>query len=284
MTKTPNKPKTTPLKFEDQPETAVLKAEAAPSAYPLMESEKTMADVLKLIDENLGAQRFSPLHLPRIKVGAGGAQELRVDSPEGARPTRELTGVITAFRQARVYWKKAYGSGGGKKPPDCSSTDGFIGIGDPGGECARCPYAEFGSAVNPDGSEGVGQACKEIRQLLILLEGQLLPHMLNLPPTSIKNFMQYSLNLISAGAPYWTVVTKLTLEPATSTGGIDFGRVKFTLERRLGRDQAARLEPYHERMRNLLTPMVIDAGAYQIEAGAEESPEEREQPESETPF
>jgi hypothetical protein len=235
-----------------------------PEEYPLIRSGEAMAEVLHLIDENLGPQKFSVLNLPRIKVPAGGGTEFRVEGPAGAELARQLPVVIPAFRLARIFWKKAFGTGGGKKPPDCTSTDGFTGIGDPGGECSKCPNAVFGTSINPDGSRGTGQACKEIRQLLVLLPGQLLPHILSVPPTSIRNFLQYSMNLVSAGVTYWGVVTKLSLEPATSTAGIDFARISFSLERRLEKEQIAMLEPYHQRMRGFLQPMIVDATAYEI--------------------
>src|SRR6516165_9256463 len=120
--------------------------QAAPSGYALIESTETMREVLQLIDENLGSQRFSVLNLPRIKVPAGGAREFRVGGAGGDEPLRQISAVITAFRQARVYWKKAYGFGAGKNPPACTSTDVFIGVGDPGGDCATSPYAKYGTA------------------------------------------------------------------------------------------------------------------------------------------
>lgn len=240
------------------------------SDYPLIESPEAMRSVLTLIDENLGAQKFSVLNLSRIKVPAGGGTEFRVEGAAGPQSERQLQVVITAFRQARIYWKKAFGTGGGKKPPDCTSTDGFLGVGDPGGECSRCPFAAFGTSKNPDGSPGTGQACKEIRQLLVLLPGQFLPHVLAVPPTSVRNFMQYSMNLISSGVPYWGVVTRLQLEPATSATGIDFARITFTLERRLKPEQAATLGPYHQRMRSFLTPMKVDENTYEPSDSATE--------------
>jgi hypothetical protein len=248
--------------------------------YPLIESDEAMAKVLRLIDENLGPQKFSVLNLSRIKVPAGGGAEFRVESASGAELMRQISAVIPAFRQVRLFYQKPYGTGTGKKPPDCTSNDGFTGVGNPGGDCLRCPNAAFGTSINPDGSRGTGQACKEIRQLLVLLPGQLLPHILNVPPTSIRNFMQYSMNLISAGVMYWGVVTKLSLEPATSTSGIDFARISFSLERRLEKEQVAMLEPYHQRMRGFLQPMIVDATAYEI--NGEKS--EQESADSEVPF
>lgn len=232
--------------------------------YPLIESQQTMRRALALIDENLGNQKFSILNLSRIRVPSGGALEFRVETASGIENHRTLTVVITAYRMARAYWRKPYGTGKGKQPPDCSSKDGFIGEGDPGGDCAECPLAAFGTAQLPDGSQGAGQACKELRQLLVLLPGQMLPHLLNIPPTSLQNFTKYSMNLVSAGTAYWGCTTKMTLEPAISTGGVDYARINFTLLKPLADQQTANLEPYHQRMRAFLTPMTVDTTAYEI--------------------
>lgn len=253
--------------------------------YPLLESAQAMNKTLRLIDENLGSQKFSILNLSRIKVPSGGGLEFRVETASGIENARTVVGVITAYRQARAYWQKAFGSGKGKQPPDCSSKDGFTGEGRPGGDCTKCPLAVFGTARLPDGSQGAGQACKELRQLLILLPGQMLPHILNIPPTSLGAFTKYSVNLISAGSAYWEVTTKLTLEPAVSTGGVDYARINFALYSQLPESQSTLLEPYHERMRGFLTPQVVDATAYEIlEPGDTREPErEPELPEGPNP-
>lgn len=237
---------------------------ASSGEFPLISSDQAMKKVTDIIDANLAGQKMSVLNFPQIKAPSGGNIVFNIDSASGREPAREISGVIVAFRQARVYWKKAYGSGGGKKPPDCSSTDGFQGVGDPGGECSACRYAQFGTAVNPDGSQGAGQACKDIRQLLVLLPGQLLPNLFNLPPTSIKAFMQYVWNLTSEGSEFWSVVTRMVPEGTTSAGGVDYARIRFLKQRSLAPEQAARLAPYHDRMRTFLKPMTVDANAYEI--------------------
>lgn len=235
--------------------------------YPILEKPQAMSKILRLIDENLSGQQISPLNLSRIKVPSGDDTDFKIETASGVERQRAILGVITAFRPARAYWKKAFGTGRAG-PPDCSSTDGFTGVGDPGGSCPECPLAAFGTARMPDGSQGPGQACKEVRQLLVLLPGQMLPHMLSLPPTSLQNFSKYSLNLISAGASYWTVTTRMTLERATSQGGIHYPRVQFTLSSSLEEPQAKLLAPYHDRMRLLLAPMAVDASAYEVIEGA----------------
>jgi len=232
--------------------------------YPLLSDPQAMQKTLRLIEENLGGQKFSPLNLSRIKVPSGDDDRFKVETASGTERQAVIVGVITAFRQARAYWAKAYGTGRGQQPPDCTSHDGFTGIGNPGGDCTTCPLAAFGTARQPDGAQGAGQACKELRQLLILLPGQKLPHMFGIPPTSLQNFTKYTLSLTSAGESYWTVTTRMTLEPAYNAGGVRYARVKFALHGSLQENEAAALAPYHDRMRMLLAPMAVDATAYEV--------------------
>jgi hypothetical protein len=243
----------------------------APGEFPLVESDRAMQEIVALIDDNLAAQKMSVLQFPHIKAPSGGGMALTIDTASGKESEREVRGIIVAFRQARVFWKRAYGTGGGKKPPDCSSNDGFLGVGDPGGACDQCPFAQFGTAVNPDGSHGAGQACKDIRQMLVLLPGQLLPHLFAVPPTSIKAFSQYIWNLTSEGSRYWGVITRIVPEASTSTGGIDYARLRFLKERPLDPAQATRVNAYHDRMQAFLKPMTVDASAYEV-VGEEPAP------------
>lgn len=239
----------------------------AESDYPLLDQPQAMQSVLRLINENLGEQQFNVLNLPKVKLSRDGV--FQIETAGGVETERSITGVITAFRQARIYWGRPYTGQNLKQPPSCTSMDGFIGVGDPGGDCTKCPYAQFKTARNPDGSQGAGQACKELRQLLILLPGQMMPHRLDVPPTSIQAFTKYSLNLVYAGASYWSVVTRLGLEQGPSASGIPVVRAQFSLYKRLSPEQTKLLEPYHERMTGLLKPMTVDADAYEVadEAG-----------------
>jgi hypothetical protein len=134
--------------------------------FPLLEDPN---GVLALFDERLADGGGLPLlDLPRIKVAPGGVLSFVVETPAGDEMVKKLEGVIPAYRNARVYWKSR---AGGKKPPDCSSADGLVGIGDPGGACHKCPYAQFGSGFKQDGTPSAGQACKDIRQILFLMKG-----------------------------------------------------------------------------------------------------------------
>jgi hypothetical protein len=224
----------------------------------------TITGALSLIEDNLGTQAPSVLNLPRIRIPSGGGLALRIDTPAGEESVKEATGVIISWRRARVYYQMPAGRGG-KKPPDCSSTDGLTGIGDPGGECRNCRHARFGSAVGPSGAPTAGQACKEVRQLLILLPGKVLPHLLNVPPTSVKAFTQYTMTLLSAQVAYWAATTRIIVEKATNESGVEYAKIVFRLERQLEPGETAALRPYHERMKEALVSSLADGTPYEVE-------------------
>ena len=52
-----------------------------------------------------------------------------------------IDGVILAVVHGRQFYSKPYG-GGEPSPPDCISPDRVTGVGNPGGACSQCPYAE----------------------------------------------------------------------------------------------------------------------------------------------
>jgi hypothetical protein len=241
--------------------------------YPLLQQEH-MSNVLALIDENLTGQNFNVLNLPQIHVMPGGTQAFRVTTAGGEETPRELEGVVTASRTTRVFWRTPYGAGGAKRPPDCTSTDGFVGVGDPGGECVQCPWSQFGTAANPDGTPGAGQACKQVQQVLFLLPGSVLPHLLIVPPTSGKAWQQYTLSLLSEGSATWAATTKISVERAQAAGGSNYGRIVFRRGKRLDPQAQQIFHPYHTRMRDLLRPSVVDASSYEILEDNEPAPSE----------
>src|SRR5215471_9194259 len=249
--------------------------------YPLLEDP---AEVLALIDDNFN-RGFNVLNLQRIRTGAGGAVNFRMETATGEEAPKKISGIINAYKTGRVYWKKQQA---GNLPPDCVSEDGWHGTGDPGGDCGICPFAQFGSSVNQDGSRGSGQACKEIRQVLFLIPGQMIPHLLVVPPTSTKAFDQYTLSLLSTKVPYWNAVTAMTLERMQSGTGNPYARIIFRLESKLGDREV--FKQYHQRMKQALVPATINASMYQIEqrpsSPAAPAPESSEPPlrDDEIPF
>ena len=143
-------------------------------------AQMATGEVAEIIRENIGNGTIGQFDLDRIKIPAGGATVWSVPTLEGDEPAKELLGVIVHFQDQRAYWAESFGKGGGGSPPDCSSLDMQVGVGRPGGDCSRCPFAQYGSAVRDDGSEGRGQACRSIRALYLLLPNSVLPTMISI--------------------------------------------------------------------------------------------------------
>ena len=76
-------------------------------------------------------------------------------------------------------------------------------------KCSLCPLSKYGS-VELLGVNGKGQACKELRRLL-LWRGVAIPMVLNIPTSSIRAWDQYCSSLAIANKSYNKVQTEITL-------------------------------------------------------------------------
>ncbi|MCL4783434.1 MAG: hypothetical protein KJZ70_10405 [Bryobacterales bacterium] len=237
-----------------------------PRALAALESNLDLIN--EAISANISGGGISDFDLPRVKISGGSSPRWIVPTLEGEESIARIEGVIVFARDTRVYYKTAFGKGPGKLPPDCSSPDGVVGKGSPGGDCSRCPLAEYGSA-----DEGAGQACKQVKQLFVLRGDLLLPEVLSLPPTSLKGARQFFLKLTTQGIPYYQAVISIELEKAHNAAGIEYGKAQMKFVRRLSPEEAARAQQYHELCRSLAVrvPMGLD-------------PETREQPGDQGPF
>nr|WP_313529436.1 hypothetical protein [Anaerotignum sp.] len=123
----------------------------------------------------------------RVKIPAGGALqfELPGEDPENPDYAKTLEGVILYNHASGTYWQEGseYDE---NTAPLCSTVDGKVGIGEPGGSCAICPFNQFGT-----GKDGKGKACKNTRTLYLLRDGDYLPIQVTLPPTSIRPFNDF---------------------------------------------------------------------------------------------
>lgn len=169
----------------------------------------------------------------RVKLPAGGGTAFEIPSADGeeSEMAKEIKGVIVYNHPAFAYYQDKYT--GGSNPPDCGSFDGVRGIGNPGGDCATCPYNRFGSG------DGQSKLCKNKRQLYILREGELFPITLSLPTGSLKTFTGYVKSQLSRGRKLNQVVTKITLKKVSNASGIAFSQAVFTFERILTPDERA---------------------------------------------
>lgn len=180
--------------------------------------------VAALVRENLGDGAITPLDLTRLRIPAGGGMAWEYPTASGPEPRAAFEGIILHRQNARAYWSTSLDAGTGNAPPDCRSDDGKTGVGDPGGDCSVCPFAQFGSK----GEGSNAQACKALSLLYVLVPGELLPVVVVAPPTSLRTVKDYMLRLTTGGDAYWHTVTRFGLDQAKNAGGIKFSRLALT--------------------------------------------------------
>ncbi len=173
----------------------------------------------KIIKENLKHQKLSFNLFDVVKSPSGGSTVFSVPTLSGDEPQKELVGIVLDYTTPRAYWDTPNPVEG--TPPNCLSGDSVISY--DGKSCARCPYNDFGSK---DG-ESNAKACKESVLLLLLRPNNILPLLVRIPVTSKPRFMKYVTRLVGNLTPISGVVTKITLEKATSKGGNPYALFNF---------------------------------------------------------
>ena len=111
----------------------------------------------ELADDYEGLQ----LSFPRVKIPAGGALQFEIpsDNPEDPDYAKTLEGVILYSHSTCAYWPEG-SEYDDNVSPLCSSLDGKMGYGTPGGACAACPLNQYGTATDSKGNQAKGKACK----------------------------------------------------------------------------------------------------------------------------
>jgi hypothetical protein len=261
---------------------------AVKTDYPLAVMEPGAALDVATIAAELGEDPASlgMLLFTRVKMPSGGSPAFEIENPDDPNDpevVKSIEGVIVAHHATNAYWAQGLEESGGNTPPDCVSPDGVTGHGDRGvdhstGEtddpalphdCASCWLNQFGS--DPSG----GKACKNRRHLYILRSGDLIPLLLPLPATSLKAWRTFAVkSLMARGRHWYSVVTRIGLEPAQSSSGIKYSRATFSIvetdgARELAAEQQRWLENYGK---GLLS--VVSACAPAIAAATADDTEE----------
>ena len=205
---------------------------------PAMPEDANM-NIQELLEDNLEGESLSPFDLERIVLPAGGGTTWTIPTIEGEKEVKDLQAVIIMPQSSRSFWKEEMTGEG--TPPDCVSEDMIQGQGEPGGLCSACQYNQFGS-----GKQGSGKACKETKNLFILLEGSMLPYVLQVPPTSLKNYKKYMGQLTGTGKSVNGVVTSFTIEKIKSGSGFTHGRIIFRPAGELSAEQVTAVKQYRQ--------------------------------------
>jgi hypothetical protein len=228
-----------------------------PSAFAILQP-KGLEKITTLVKENMAGEDFSASDLPQIKVPAGGGTIFEVSTPAGPVAQAAIDAIVLFAAPGRGYWEKGMDEEGGGEgsPPDCSSDDMIIGIGEPGGLCKTCPKNQFGTAT-----KGAGKACKERRNVYILTPGMLLPYNLRVPATSLKGYKSYLQGLTSADRSINGVITRITLEKTKSKGNITYAQLKFQYVGELNGEQWDAVRKYRQLLEVSLSKQPVSPGA-----------------------
>mgnify|MGYP000596282709 FL=1 len=194
------------------------------------------SNALDLIKENLKQQPLSFQLFDLVKSPSGGSTVFSVPGLSGEEAEKELTGIILDYMTPRAYWATSDPVEG--MPPTCLSKDSLISA--DGKVCAHCPCNDFGSK---DG-ESNAKACKESVLLFLLRPGSVFPLLVRVPVTSKKLFLKYTTRLVSRLTPLSSVVTKITLEKATSREGKPYALFHFDAVEVLGSEEAEKVREF----------------------------------------
>ena len=193
-------------------------------------------NALDMIRANLKSQPLTLDLFDIVKSPSGGSTVFEVPGLSGNEAAKELEGIILDYTTPRAYWDTPDPVEG--TPPVCMSQNSIIS--EDGKACAHCPYNDFGSK---DG-ESNAKACKESVLLFLLRTGSIIPLLVRIPVTSKPRFLKYSTRLLSTLTPISSVVTKITLEKATSKQGKPYALFNFEAVGTLSPEEAAKAREF----------------------------------------
>ena len=164
----------------------------------------------ELADDYAGLQ----LSFQRVKIPGGGSLQFEIpgDDPENPDYAKTIEGVIIYNHQASAYWPEG-SEYDDTVTPLCSSVDGITGCGTPGGSCAMCELNKYGTGTDSKGNPSKGKACKNMRHLYILRDGEYMPILLALPPTSLKPYSDFiNASFVTRRRPTYASVVQIGLK------------------------------------------------------------------------
>ncbi len=201
-------------------------------------------NALDLIRANLKSQPLTLDLFDLVKSPSGGSTVFEVPGLAGNDAVMELTGIVLDFTTPRAYWDTPDPVEG--TLPVCLSQNSIIS--QDGKACALCPYNDFGSK---DGDSNA-KACKESVLLFLLRPNSIIPLLVRVPATSKPRFLKYSTRLLSTLTPISSVVTKITLEKATSKQGKPYALFNFQTVATLTPEEAAQAKAFGQQFMEIV--------------------------------
>lgn len=191
----------------------------------------------------------------RVKIPSGGGLAFKIpnpDNPEKPKVEAEIIGIIVDHHPVNAYWKASYT--GESNAPDCASMDARAGQGVPGGPCKTCPMNQY------DDSTGK-KLCKNMHRVYLQREGEGLPLLLTLPPTSLRPFADWLAKaVVSRGLRSTHVKVRIGLSTDKSKGGIEFSKATFSTESVIPVEERPAVEAYSASIKDYTRRVTVEAG------------------------
>lgn len=226
----------------------------------------TPEDMEELRDQLEDLDPESGIACRKIKIPSSGgtAYEVQGEDDDDTEPMKTITGIVVFTHRLSGYWPNAYGSSTDPqdKLPACASMDGKTGVFQSTGEiipCERCQWNQYGTAVDQNGQQSRGKACKNMRRLYILMDGDPNLYLLTVPPTSIRDVN----NQLAKIAPYADKVITLSLEKTKNAGGTPYSKVVIKKTGILPAPAAAIVKELRHQIKAQYQTMAITADDYQ---------------------
>jgi hypothetical protein len=233
-------------KGTNQPEGSIVSRSNSVTLIPLDTGYVALnTNALDIIKENLKNQQLSFQLFDVIKSPAGGATAFTIPGLAGDEIERELTGIILDYTTPRAYWDTPDPVEG--TPPVCYSRDSLMSYPD-GKPCGRCVYNDFGSK----NGETNAKACKESVSIFLLRRDNILPIIVRVPVSSKLTFLKYATRLVGSLTPIYGVVTKITLEKATSKAGQPYALYNFEALSLLSSEETANARAFGQKFMEIL--------------------------------
>lgn len=227
--------------------------------------------------EDLDPESGINCRLIKLPAKGGLAYEVQGEDENDVEYLKEISGVIIFTHRVNGFWPNAFGASGNPedKIPACSSMDGKSGFWPSTGEvrqCESCPYNQFGSAAEVKGEQAKGKACKNMRRLYLMLDGDPNFYLLTVPPTSLRDANRQLQKILGGGVPYTGLIVKLTLEKAKNAGGIEYSKVVISKAGLLPPEVAAQAVAMRRQIKEQYQNMTLTLDDY---APAQEAPQGR---------
>jgi hypothetical protein len=272
--------------------TAPSIAEPPPTGIVPLDHDPDAVIAAILAEMQSEAERHAFQFIP-TKIGMPSGKVEMFSLSDGDSLAPGWTGIIAVSQMARAYWPAKTSNEG--QMPFCSSPDTLVGhVNETPDEvqmkdaqhqptrhpaivrweversawstytqpydCARCPLSAWKSD-----DRARGQACKELRRLLVLVDGWNTPALLTLPPTSITIFDAYaSARSRKPGQAYFTARTKFELLSDKNRDGTKFYKIKLSFVEQLPPDEIATVMAIRTQFAELVRTMNITGDDYAV--------------------